>query len=174
MKTTRIAFATSLLLLAALPACRQQPTDAPAAPPQAAVPETASAPADTPVVATETTLATPGMQQRDAGFDAKAFAGTFEGTLPCADCPGMDERLELTADGAFTLTDSYRERPGSEQVLRGSWSAEPDGKRIRLDPGSKDAVDRLYAIAEDGTLVPLGADGAPTGAPGDPRLRRSR
>src|SRR5690606_41381694 len=53
-------------------------------------------------------------------------------------------------------------------------SLEPGGQRLRLDPGSKDAQDRLFAIEDDDTLVPLGADGEPTGMPGDPRLRRDR
>ena len=110
---------------------------------------------------------------RDSAFDMKAFAGRFAGTLPCADCPGIDESLVLSADGSFELTDTYRERPGSEQVLRGNWALEPDGRSIRLDPGRKDARDRLFAIDDD-ALVPLGADGEPTGAPGDPRLRRIR
>ncbi len=165
-----------MALALALAACNRPPTDDDDAPPQptaAAVPGVAIAGA-APVVATETTMASPGVQGGNAAFDAKAFAGTFEGALPCADCPGIDGRLVLAADGSFELTDTYRERPGSEHVLRGSWSLEPDGRSIRLDPGSKQARDRLYAIEGDDALVPLGADGNPTGAPGDPRLRRSR
>ena len=79
----------------------------------------------------------------------------------------------LSADGSFDLTDTYRERPGSEQVVRGSWALEPDGRSIRLDPGSKEAQDRLYAIEGNDALVPLDAEGRPTGAPGEPRLRRA-
>ena len=36
-------------------------------------------------------------------FDQKGFAGTFKGTLPCADCPGIDTTLVLNADGTYTL-----------------------------------------------------------------------
>ena len=103
----------------------------------------------------------------DAAHDARNsldWAGTYRGTLPCADCPGIDESLVLSADGSFELTDTYRERPGSEQVVRGSWALEPDGRSIRLDPGSKEAQDRLYAIEGNDALVPLDAEGRPTGA----------
>jgi hypothetical protein len=72
------------------------------------------------------------------------------------------------------MTDVYRDRPGSDNVIQGSWSVESGGHGIRLDPGSKDAPDRRLAIEDDDTLVPLGADGQPTGMPGDPRLHRSR
>lgn len=166
----------ALLLALALAACDRPPTDDDSAPPQ---PTAAALPAGTaavaaPVAATDTTMATAGVQGGNAAFDAKAFAGTFEGTLPCADCPGIDERLVLSADGSFELTDTYRERADATQVLRGSWSLEPDGRSLRLDPGSKAAADRLFAIEGDDGLVPLGADGEPTGAPGDPRLRRAR
>ncbi len=166
------------VLASAVTACEQRPTDDDTAPPQ----PTATAPAQAEaaaaelaaMVAAETTMAEPGVQPAGAGFDARAFAGSFSGTLPCADCPGIDERLVLEADGSFTLSDAYRERPGSAFETRGSWSLEPGGQRLRLDPGSKDAQDRLFAIEDDDTLVPLGADGEPTGMPGDPRLRRDR
>lgn len=169
-----------LVLALALAACNPSPTDDDSAPPEPSVPAAAvAAPmpapaAEAPVVASETAMAQAGVQPPDAGFDARAFAGPFAGTLPCADCPGIDERLVLSADGSFTLTDTYRERPGSEQALSGHWSLEADGQRIRLDPGSKTAQDRLFAIEDGNTLVPLGADGQDTGGPGDPRLRRSR
>ena len=171
-----ILVATVTLLLAGVRAgCERSPADADSAPPMAAAvaagtPATAAGAGP---VAVETTMAEAGVQPRDSAFDMKAFAGRFAGTLPCADCPGIDESLVLSADGSFELTDTYRERPGSEQVLRGNWALEPDGRSIRLDPGRKDARDRLFAIDDD-ALVPLGADGEPTGAPGDPRLRRNR
>lgn len=181
MKTSKMHRATALLLAMSLATalsasgCDRSPTDDDSAPPMAAGAAAGGEAADlAPVAATETTMAEPGVQPGDAGVDAKAIAGTFTGTLPCADCPGIDEQLVLSADGSFTLTDSYRERPGSEQATSGTWSLESAGQRIRLDPGSKEAADRLFAIEGQDTLVPLGADGAPTGMPGDPRLRRSR
>lgn len=135
----------------------------PAQPPEASTPAT-PATAQPPVAAVEsgtgTTLAQPGVQPTDTGADARALAGTWSGTLPCADCPGLDETLVLTADGGFVLTDTYRERPGSANVVQGSWSLEEDGKRIRLDPGSKDATDKFYEVDGDGLRV-LDGEGKP-------------
>lgn len=134
----------------------------PAQSPEAVAPAATSAPAQPPVAATEsgtgTTMAQPGVQPAGTAADARALAGTYSGTLPCADCPGIDETLVLATDGGFVLTDTYRERPGSANVVQGSWSLEDGGTRIRLDPGSKDATDKLYEVDGDG-LRTLDADG---------------
>ena len=78
-----------------------------AAPATTAAAATANTPAtpEAPVAATETTMAVAGVQPDARASDGRALAGTFEGTLPCADCPGIDERLVLSADGTFELTD---------------------------------------------------------------------
>ena len=142
----------------------------PAQPPEAAAPAATPAAAQAPVAAVEsgtgTTMAQPGVQPADTAADARALTGTYSGTLPCADCPGIDETLVLTADGGFVLTDTYRERPGNANVVQGSWSLEEGGRRIRLDPGSKDATDKFYEVDGDGVRV-LDGDGKrlPAGLP---------
>ena len=172
---TFVTPAALLLAALALAGCDRSPTDDDSAPPMASAPAAVSIAAEAaPVVATETTMARSGVQPVTGAIDQKAFAGPFEGTLPCADCPAIDERLVLSADGSYSLTDAYRERPGSDNVVEGSWSLEADGRSIRLDPGSKDAVDRMYAIADNDTLLPLDADGQPLGDGREHALRRSR
>jgi copper homeostasis protein (lipoprotein) len=164
-----VALAALALVLAAC----QREAPAPATPEAnaAAAPATTDA---TPVAATETTMAQAGVQPGPGAIDSKAFAGKFTGTLPCADCPGIDETLELGADGSFTLTDVYRERPQGTFTMQGTWSADADGKRVRLDPGSKAEVDRLFAIDDNDTLTLLGADGERADGAPDMRLQRSK
>ncbi len=151
---TRIA-AVALALLAC--ACSREAPDA-ATPPAATPAATASQPVAAVEDAAAPTMAEPGVQPAGASADARAFAGTYSGALPCADCPGIDETLVLSADGGFVLTDTYRERPGAANVVQGSWSLEAGGTRIRLDPGSKDAADKLYEVDGDGLRV-LDGDG---------------
>ncbi len=129
------------------------------------------------------TTATPSAQQAaqqaadrtptDAGFDRHAFAGTFAGMLPCADCPGIDETLQLDPDGHFELTDVYRARPDSTHVVHGTWSAEADGTHLRLVPEKQRDVDRTFAIDDNATLTPLGMDGIRIDSPVDLTLKRS-
>lgn len=142
----------------ALAAC-QPPAD-PAEPIAPAEPAPAAAP-----VAAEPAPARP---PADVPFDTKGFAGTFSGTLPCADCPGIDTRLTLDADGTYRLHESYRGGSGRSFDGDGTWTAEDNGKRLRLDPNSKREPDRLFAIASPGRIDALGADGQPA-AGGQPQ-----
>ncbi|HEU4992217.1 MAG TPA: copper resistance protein NlpE [Luteimonas sp.] len=171
LRTHATAFAFALLACA----CSRGP----ATPDTAQAPAPAAPAAAAPVAATEsaaaTTMAQPGVQPADAGADARAFSGTYSGTLPCADCPGIDETLVLSGDGTFVQTDTYRERPGAANVVQGNWSLESDGRRVRLDPGSKDAADRLYEVDGRGLRL-LDDEGKPIdgksidGKPIDSRL----
>ena len=78
-------------------------------------------------------------------LDPKGFAGTFA---------GGSSTITLTADGGFNLTDA-------QDAFDGSWTAEADGARIRLDPNSKAEPDRLYAVVGRDEIQPLDAAGQP-------------
>lgn len=88
-----------------------------------------------------------------ASFDMRGLAGTFTGTLPCASCPGIDTTLVLGADGTYELTEAYQDEPGPAIATEGSWSVEEDDTRIRLDPASKAAEDRLLEIESRDRVV---------------------
>jgi len=88
------------------------------------------------------------------------WAGTYEGTLPCADCPGIRVRLVLMQDGTYELQTRYLDRQASPTVVRGTFAWEPDGSSIRLD---KAGDEQRYFVAE-GRLIQLYQDGTrPTG-----------
>lgn len=145
-------FATTL----ALAACK--PSGETAAPPPAAAAQPAAEAHPTDVVSEVDNAPAP------EGLDVRAFAGSFEGTLPCADCPGIDTTLELYADGTARLDEQYR---GSKQEAgkTGTWTVEEAGRRIRFDPDSKQDDDRVYAVASNDELRILDRDGNPiTGA----------
>ena len=108
----------------------------------------------------------------DTGLNAKDFAGTFSGTLPCADCPGIDTTLQLRADNTFALGETYRERKVTPSRLEGTWTAEEGGSRIRLDPNSKSEQDRLYAVVSRDQLTQLDQAGKPVPGALDFSLKR--
>ena len=88
------------------------------------------------------------------------WAGAYEGTLPCADCPGIQTRLVLTAHGGYELQTCYLDRQPHPNVVRGTFSWQPDGSTIRLD---KAGDGQRYFVAE-GRLIQLYQDGSrPTG-----------
>lgn len=170
---SRKPLALALLGLAALAVagCRRDtPDDAAAsAPPPAAevavAPATAPAPPSPDVVTVVENTAADAITYNSKGFDARAFAGAFSGPVAA----GAQGTLSLSADGNFVLIER---RPQAEAVtIDGTWTAEQDGRRIRLDPASKAENDRLYAIVSDDQLRMLDADGKPL-AGGDASLRR--
>ena len=145
-----------LVAVVALAGCqRETPDVAPAAETQPVATSAAeTAPAAEPVPEAETAL------------DTRAFAGNFSGTLPCADCPGIDTTLELHGDGTFMLMETYQERKVEPAMIDGTWTAEENGSRIRLDPNSKSEQDRLYAVDSHDRITQLGNDGKPLVATG--------
>ena len=129
----------SLLVLVsalAIAACKPQAPAEPAAP---AAPAEPAAPAAAAPVAVESA---PAATAADVPFDIKGFAGTFM---------AGDTTLALKADGTYTLSGN----------VDGTWTAEENGKRIRLDPNSKTEEDRLFAVTSNDQLDALGADGNP-------------
>jgi len=137
--------------LAALSACKPQAPAETAAP--LAQPEAAAAPA------APAADARPSAQ--GAPFDVKAFAGTFDGTLPCADCPGIDTHLVLAVDGTYTISETYRERSAPALTGDGTWTVEENNQRLRLDPNSKSDNDRLFAILSQDEIRQLDMEGKP-------------
>ena len=52
---------------------------------------------------------------------AVQWAGTYAGTLPCADCPGILTDLTVRADSSFTLKEHYLESGTAPMEQTGKW-----------------------------------------------------
>lgn len=149
--------ATLLLLAAALAlaGCERAPAPDPAA-------DAATAPAE-----------------RTAAEDGENFERTWLGVLPCADCDGIQTRLQLVRDGdrrTYSLEETYLGAEG-EAVFRqeGRWVEEPvegaeDGAGYRLDPGER--ASRRYLLRADGALDQLDGRGRLLDGDGQYRLQR--
>ncbi|MDH7452493.1 copper resistance protein NlpE [Luteimonas composti] len=110
--------------------------------------------------------------QDPQGFDRKAFAGRFAGILPCADCPGIEMRLEIASEGTFALRQTYQARDTTTS-LTGTWTVDEAGKRLLLDPDSKDEADRVFEIVSRDELRALDASGRPIDSTLNYSLRRN-
>lgn len=137
----------------AIAACKPQAPAEPATP----AADTAPAAAEPVPVAAESARAT---SAADVPFDVKGFAGTFSGTLPCADCPGIDTTVTLKPDGTYAVHEVYQGKPGSFDG-DGTWTAEENGKRVRLDPISKSEQDRVFVVKSNDEIESLDAEGKP-------------
>ena len=117
----------------------------------------------------------------DAPFEAGVdFERTWLGVLPCADCDGIQTRLQLVRAGderTYALEETYLGAEG-DAVFRqeGRWVEEPvdgvddGGAGYRLDPGSP--ASRRYLLRPDGALDQLDGRGRLLDGDGQYRLQR--
>ncbi len=82
---------------------------------------------------------------------------TFKGTLPCADCPGIDYHLNLLENGAYFLRETYQDRDGGPFDDIGRHLLSSDRDQLVLY-GGREAPLR-FALAAPDTLRLLGRDG---------------
>lgn len=85
-----------------------------------------------------------------------AIDDSFYGTIPCADCPGIEYELHLHDDNTFNESSLYLERTEEALTEDGTYSMENDSI-IVLDRGHKDSFDRLLIRGEK--LIILDANG---------------
>lgn len=84
---------------------------------------------------------------------------SYEGELPCADCPGIIMRLALYDDHTFNLLSIYRER-GVVRPEAGTWSVSPDGLTLSLVIAGAERQ-MLYAVRGADVLTQLDIEGKP-------------
>ncbi len=88
--------------------------------------------------------------------NALDWAGVYAGIVPCADCPGIYTRVELTQDERFRRSVEYLERGGSPFADEGRFVWDDAGARITLtdDEGNT----QMYQVGEN-VLFHLDRDG---------------
>ena len=98
-------------------------------------------------------------------FNARVIAeiplglpATFEGTLPCADCPGIRTRLSLNPNATFSLASEYLDRQyaGNESKF-GRWSYDQSNETVTLVTANKRA--RYFRVIDAETLRMLNSLG---------------
>lgn len=82
------------------------------------------------------------------------WAGTYEGTLPCADCTGIHVILTLNMDGTYEKSEEYLEK-GKPFQEKGTFTWTPDGGSIILK--EKDGESK-YKVGE-GMMKKLDIEG---------------
>lgn len=98
----------------------------------------------------------------DSGPPAVEAPASYTGTLPCADCPGIEWTLTLLEDGAYRLRRVYLEAEDGEDrsfVEVGQW--EPDGRDDRLVLRGRDEGPVRLEVKDAETLRLLDQQGRP-------------
>jgi len=89
------------------------------------------------------------------------WAGTYEGVLPCADCPGTESRLTLNHDGSYQLVTRSQGRQDAAKTVSGSFTWQADGNAIALDERGDG---QQYSVGE-GRLTLLRHEGGTAASP---------
>lgn len=112
--------------------------------------------------------------------------GTWEGLLPCADCPGILMQLQLWKQpSVYRLTQTYQSAATSPRTFvgEGHWRRVPRQNEdslgmIVLQPKAKDGEvsppEQFFSQLPDGSLRKLDAQGRPIKSTLNYRLRRIR
>jgi uncharacterized lipoprotein NlpE involved in copper resistance len=98
----------------------------------------------------------------DHSRTALDWAGRYEGTLPCADCPGIHTTLELRPDQSYRLTQRYLERNVAPVVEQGHFRWNRAGQAIELLDLRGGPI--RYSVGE-GRLTQLDREGRPITGP---------
>ena len=107
----------------------------------------------------QTTAAAPDMHNAETSLD---YLGVYKGTLPAADCPGIETTLTLAPDGSYALHLKYIDRD-SEFDEKGAYKVK--GNLLTLTP--MDGQPEYYKV-EENQVRKLDADKQPiTGALAD-------
>lgn len=90
----------------------------------------------------------------DTSENALDWAGMYDATVPCADCPGIKTSLTLNNDRTFSITEEYIDRNSKNQD-KGSFTWDNAGSIITLKGKT---ANYQYKVGEN-ILIQLDMDG---------------
>jgi uncharacterized lipoprotein NlpE involved in copper resistance len=89
------------------------------------------------------------------------WAGIYTGTIPCADCPGINVKITLNPDETYTISYRYEDKQPTDEFVQGKFTWSADGGTIKLDCQE---FPPFYRLGEK-KLIQLDMEGNPiTGA----------
>ena len=89
------------------------------------------------------------------------WTGTYEGVLPCADCPGTMTRLTLNRDDSYRLVTQAQGSQNAEKSVDGVFKWQAAGNAITLD----ERGGRLQFSVGEGRLTLLGQESGASHSP---------
>ena len=93
----------------------------------------------------------------DNSQNALDWEGTYQGTLPCADCEGILTEIILRGDESFTMTTQYLGKTDDTKISSGSFEWDTSGSNITLnsDPNLQYKVGEfvLFKLDNEGNRI---------------------
>lgn len=88
----------------------------------------------------------------DNSMTSLDWEGTYKGTLPCADCAGIEFTLTLNADKSYSLTRTYQTTPEANYASAGNFVWDENGSKISLQ-GTDEDNKFSFLIGENKALL---------------------
>lgn len=85
----------------------------------------------------------------DTSQNALDWPGSYQGVIPCADCPGIKITLQLDANQHYQLSRYYQEDAAKPVLTEGEFRWSSDGRQIQLD----DTQHSQFLVGENRLLV---------------------
>lgn len=80
--------------------------------------------------------------------NALDWSGSYHGTTPCADCPGIETTLDLNDNLTYKIKMVYLDRDGAIEE-EGTFKWDQDGQRIKLYPENQGNTDLEFFVGEN-------------------------
>lgn len=102
---------------------------------------------------------TPAVADTHNSRNSLDFAGVYEGTIPCADCPGIKVAITLDSEGNYTKTMTYIDKePNNVFTDKGRFEWDDSGSNITLKGGKdtemyKVGENRLFMLDKEGNRI---------------------
>lgn len=87
-----------------------------------------------------------------SALDLTAVAGTYEGTLPAADCPGFKTVITINADSTYQMQQDAIDRKDGHDEASGVLEIKDDNLLVLVRPSSGD---RTYIKVKDADSIVL-------------------
>ena len=86
------------------------------------------------------------------------WVGTYEGTMPCADCSGIETMLTISEDNSYIITQSYQGKGGQIFEEKGLFQWDETGSIITLQREGEESKFHQYRVGEN-VLFKLDSNG---------------
>ena len=84
-------------------------------------------------------------------IDLDNVAGTYEGTLPAADCPGIKMVLTINADSTYQMTQDYMDRKDGHDEASGVFDVLDGNVLMLVRPSSGEHT--FYKVKDGNSIV---------------------
>jgi len=83
----------------------------------------------------------------DNSMNALDWEGTYVGTLPCADCEGIETELTINYDGTYSYKTTYLGKETEAEEVTGTFQCDENGSVITL--AGLDGAPGKYKVGEN-------------------------